>query len=374
MVVPTHEELFEVGLGEALAANPAVSEEVARAPGSTLWWELNAGAAMGAEVGYQLLERFRQSFVETSTGPGLDRVGADRYSTYRQGATAARVELEFTRATSVGLLTIPVGTEVRDANQSVVFATDVELPIPDGETVGTVIASSTALGVNQRAEPDTLVQFVGGPAEAGLVVTNPERSAGGNDRESESDYRARLRGVFVNAGKGTLSALVQGALTVDEVRSAASYEVVDSSGCPRAWTVIVADQNGDSNSSMVADVEEVLEEWRPAGVPGDVIGGVRVVVPISVRVVFESGTSTAAALLDVRRAIVARVNQLKPRSEDTVEAAVAAGRAVLTPGYVDAAVRTIPRVVGVEVLLPAATEVPELGEVIRTDLGSVATS
>lgn len=368
----THEELFEVGLGEALATDPSVSETVARTPGSTLWWELNSGAAMGSEVAYQLYERLRNLFLDTATGPGLDRLGADRYFVARQDATAARVDLEFTRATSVGPLTIAAGTEVSSEDGTVTFSTDEDLEIPDGETVGSIRATSKALGSDQRADADTLTRIVGGTIEAGLTVTNLERSAGGNDRERESEYRERVRSVFVNARRCTVSALEQGALTVEEVRVASAYEVRDSAGCPVGFVDLwVADQNGDANSAMVADVEEVLEEWRAAGVGVDVQGGTTVERQIRVRVTFEAGTSSSAALLNVRRAIVAFVNQLKVRSEDTVEAALESGRSVLTPGLVDHAVRTVSRVVGVTVELPAAAEVPEVGEVIRTTPGLV---
>jgi uncharacterized phage protein gp47/JayE len=371
----SHKEAFEVGLGEALAIDPGVTEEVARTPGSTTYWELNSGAAMTAEVAYQLIERLRNLYLDTATGSGLDRLAADRYFEARQSATAARAELEFTRATTTGELTIPLGTEVSSVDQSVVFATDEELKIPDTVAIGTVKATSTKLGSDQKAEADVLTRLVGGTLETGLTVTNPERSAGGNDRESDSDYKARVRGVFVNARRCTVSALEQGALTVDEVRVASAYEVRDSAGCPVGFVdLYVTDQNGDSNATMVAEVEEVIEEWRAAGVGVDVQGGVAVNRQIRVRVTFEAGTSSSAALLDVRRAIVARVNQLKARAETTVEEALASGRSVLTPGLVDYAVRTVPRVVGVTVELPAAAEVPEVGEVIRTTLGLVEAS
>lgn len=372
-MVATHAELFEIALGEALATNPAVAEEMARAQGSTLWWELNSMAAPGSEVGFQAAERFRALYLDTATGVALDRLVADRYFTARQGATAAFVELTFTRATSVGDLTIPAGTGVQATDQTLRFETERELEIPDGFSVGTVRATSTALGSDQAAEPATLVSFVGGVIETDLAVTNASRSAGGNDRESDADLRARVRGIFVNARRATLSALVQGALEVEQVRTAAAFEITDDQGCPvGAAQVVIADAAGHSNASLEAEVVEELEEWRAAGIDVDVIGGVRTERDIAVSIVFESGTSTEAALLQVRRVIVAFVNRLQPRSEDTVAGAVAAAKSILTQGIIESAARTVPRVVGVTVTAPAATEVPELGEVIRTSLGRVA--
>jgi len=372
-MVASHEELFEIALTEALFQGTGVSEQVARAQGSTLWWELNSIAAPGAEVSFEAAERFRNSFLDTATGPALDRLVTDRYNTVRQAATAAIAELEFTRAGSVGDLTIPAGTSVQTEDQTIRFETDRALEIPDGSAVGTVRATSTALGADQRVEADTLIELSGGTIEEGLEVTNPERSAGGNDRETDGELRARVRGIYANARRGTVSALVQGALEVDQVRTAAAYEKLDLYGCPAgAATVVIADQAGNSNSALEAEVEESLEEWRAAGVPVEVVGGVRTERTIAVRVVFESGTSSEAALLNVRRAIVAFVNRISPRSEDTVEDAIASAKSILTPGLVETAVRTVPRVVGVEVDQPAATEVPEIGEVIRTSLGRVS--
>ncbi len=372
-MVATHDELFEIALTEAIFQSAALSEEVARAPGSTLWWQLNSIAAPGAEIAYEVAERFRASFLDTATGPALDRLVADRYNTTRQPATAAIVEVEFTRATSVGDLLIPAGTNVQTEDQTVRFATDRDLEIPSGSTVGTVRATSTALGSDQRVEADTLIEFSAGAPEADLALTNPERSAGGNDRETDGELRARVRGIFVNARRATLSALVQGALEVDQVRTAAAYETTDDQGCPvGAVTVVIADNAGNSNSALETEVEEELEEWRAAGVAVDVVGGVRTERDIVLRVVFESGTSSEAALLNVRRAVVAFVNRLAPRSEETVEEAIAAAKSVLTPGLVESAARTVSRVIGVEVIQPAAAEVPEVGEVIRTSLGRVS--
>ncbi len=371
-MVATHAELFEIALGEALAINPAVSEEMARASGSTLWWELNSAAAPGAEVAFQAAERWRALFLDTATGQALDRLVADRYNETRQAATAAIVELEFTRAGSVGDLTIPAGTTSQTPDQTVRFETDRDLEIPDGSSVGTVRATSSGLGSDQAVGEDALTELSGGAIEDGLTLTNPEKSAGGNDRESDGDFRARIRGIFANARRGTLSALVQGALEVEQVRTAAAYETTDDLGCPvGAATVVIADAAGNANTALEALVDEELEEWRAAGVAVEVLGGVRTERDITVRVVFESGTSTDAALLAVRRAIVAFVNRLKPRSEDTVEGAVDKAVSVLTPGLVEHAVRTVPRVVGVTVDEPAATEVAEIGEVIRTSLGRV---
>jgi len=374
-MVATHEELFEIALTEALFQSTAVSEQVARAQGSTLYWELNSMAAPGAEVGFEVAERFRNSFLDTATGPALDRLVSDRYNTQRQPATAAIVEVEFTRATSVGDLTIPAGTTVQTEDQTIRFTTDRDLEIPDGSAVGTVRATSAGLGADQRVEADTLIELSGGAIEDGLTLTNPERSAGGNNRETDGELRARVRGIFVNARRATLSALVQGALEVDQVRTAAAYEPTDDFGCPvGAATVVIADNAGNSNSALEAEVSEALEEWRAAGVPVDVVGGVRTERDISVAIVFESNTSSEAALLSVRRAIVAFVNRLAPRSEDTVEEAVAAAKSILTPGLIETAARTVPRVLGVTVLSPAATEVPEVGQVIRTSLGRVSAS
>jgi hypothetical protein len=310
--------------------------------------------------------------MDTATGPALDRLIVDRYNLRRQGATAAWVPLEFTRATSSGALLIPSGTTIQSPDQTVRFRTDTELVIADGFDTGSVRGTSTGLGSDQAVEAGVLTQFSGGPPEADLEVTNLERSAGGNDRQSDGDYRAQARGIFVNARRGTLTAIVQGALEVEQVRVASAYEYTDDDGCPSGPVqVIVADAAGNANSELTAEVEEELEEWRAAGIPVEVAGGVRTERAIRFTAAFESGTATGPALQDVRRVIVAYVNRLKARAEATAEEAIAAGVSVLTPGYIETAARTVPRLVAFSVLEPAATEVPEIGEVIRTNLGLV---
>ena len=369
----THDEAFEIAKAELVSASGGkVKADVIDSEGSTLNWNCNAIASVAMELGFQDAQRHAARFLDTGQGEDLSRYAHDSYDVQRAGATSSVAAVTFTRTTTVAELTIVAGTVLRTPG-GVRFALDedVTMAIAAGSATGTV--TSTQAGADQNVDADTITIFEGAAPQSDLTVTNPAGAAGGNDAETDEQLRSRVRQAFVTARRGTLEALRIGALSVDQVREAASYESLDSDGNETGHVVlIVSDADGDSNQTLQDAVDLILDDWRAAGVQVAVAGASVFSQAIDVTPTWRQGQATAANDVALRKAIVAFVNRLDPNGAPT--AALAPESAKLTHGLIQAAARTIPGLVGLTVNTPSGTVAPDHGFVIRTTLAQVTTS
>ena len=173
----THAQFYEIAIREMLASNPALSEDVARAPGSEYNTHANAIAATASEVMYQLSERDRAAYLDTAFGEALSRWVSDRYAFERQAATASVASVVITRLGNATGLVIPALTGMRTAD-GVKFRTDTAAYfIGGGSLTATVGVTSTAAGSSQNVAANSITQFDGGAPETGLTITQAERAA-----------------------------------------------------------------------------------------------------------------------------------------------------------------------------------------------------
>lgn len=367
------DELIEVGIGEVLDRdlNNELSEETLRQDGTQWKLLLDAASVMGAEVYFQTVDRFNGLFLNTASFEKLSRWVADRYGVVRLGATSGVVSLTFSRTTTTSEITIAGGTTVSDPSGTVKFETDEDLELAIGVASASVDATSTATGRDQRAEANTLTQIEGSLPQPDLTVNNPQKAAGGNDGESDFDLRARARGIFVNARRGTLSAIRQGCFTVAGVRDAAVYEYRHPNGCATGIVgVVVSDQSGNCNDALVDLVSQVLDEWRGAGIQVIVNSATPRLESIEVTPFYETGSATPALKRVIRQTIVAFVNSLTSNAAETTEDAPE--DSWLTPGLIESAVRSVTGVSGVSsVTLPSGIIKPAPKERILTTTGLI---
>jgi uncharacterized phage protein gp47/JayE len=368
------DELFEVGLSEIidLDVDDELDESLLRADGSSYNLVLRAGAAMGAEIYWQAVDRFAGTFMDTSRFEALSRWVADRYAIERFGATAAVVSLTFSRTTTTAEVTINAGTVVTDQAGTIQFLTDIDLVLPIGVASGSVDATSSASGKDQQAAAGTLTVISGSKPQSDLTVTNAQAAAGGNDSETDAEFRSRARGIFVNARRGTLSAIEQGAFSVPQVRNAAVYEFRQPDGCQTGIVgVVISDSTGNCNDTVVELVEQELENWRGAGIYVVVEAATPILRPIGVTPFYEPGQATPAVKSLIKQTITARVNSL--RANAAPSAAEAPADSWLTPGIVEQAALAVAGVAGIiEVTAPAGVEKPNAGERFLTTEGLVS--
>jgi uncharacterized phage protein gp47/JayE len=367
------DELFEVGVAEVIArdTNNEIGELTLRTPGTTWNLNLRGAAVMGSEVYFQALDRFNGVFLDTSSFEKLSRWASDRYGIARFGATTGVVELTFSRTVTTGEITITAGTVVTDPEGTVKFETDIDLVLAIGVSTGVVTATSTQAGRDQRAEAGVLTVIEGALLQPDQVVTNVERAAGGNDEESDFELRGRARGIFVNARRGVLFAIQQGAFEVPQVRNAAVYEFRQPNGCQTGIVgVVVSDQSGNCNAALVALVDTEMDLWRSAGIQVIVTAATPRLELISVTPSYDTGAATPANKTIIKQVIVARVNTLEANAASSV--AEAPENSWLTPGLVEAATRSVTGVNGIiDLTLPAGIIKPGPGERILTTEGLV---
>lgn len=112
------------------------------------------------------------------------------------------------------------------------------------------------------------------------TVTNPESFLTGSDAETYEQTKSRFQLFIESFGRATKNALKYGALTVPEVHSVYVYEQVG------LVTIYAADANGNLPSQVQRNVEQVLEDYRPAGIQLVVSPMVKTLVDVTAKVKF----------------------------------------------------------------------------------------
>lgn len=116
----------------------------------------------------------------------------------RLPAAAAVTTIQFTltvvnpSASSI----VPHGTSVQSSSTQLVFATDTDLVIPAGYSIGSVSATCLIAGAQGNGLlPGDLASVTGWAQPFAVTATNTENTAGGADIETTEAYRVRLFGI-----------------------------------------------------------------------------------------------------------------------------------------------------------------------------------
>lgn len=377
---PIFEDLFEIAKREALSRNPRLSRESVDRAGTDLNILLAAAAAVGDEVINQVANVAIASFLDSAAGVDLDRLVFDRYGLLRKSAAPALGSVDFTTNTATGAsFVIPVNTQIATSSGSM-FQTTIESIFPVGSTGPiSVPVRSLLAGANQQAKPLTINNLVsrisGSPDD--LFVTNPLATAGAADDETDDELRLRAKNFFVNARRGTKTAIEQAALAFQGVVTAQLFEVLDPLGRPaRVTELIIADQytdvlatlnqnspSYDEQANTLADaVFNSLEDVRPAGIYVDVKVAKVALIAIHLALTFDADTDIQDTELQARAAVVNYTNALRPGDKWVYDDAINALRSVL--GLT---------VTGVEIVSPSGDVQPNQYEVVRTSLALTVT-
>ena len=378
--LPIFEDLFEIAKREALLRNPRLSRDSVDRPGTDLNILLAAAAAVGDEVINQVANVAIASFLDSAAGVDLDRLVFDRYGILRKSAAPALGTVQFTTNTAtVASFSIPANTQLSTSSGNV-FQTTIEQVFPVGVTGPISIPVRSLLaGANQQTKPGTIVNIVsrisGSPND--LFVTNAEATAGAADDETDDQLRERAKNFFVNARRGTKSAIEQAALAFQGVVTAQLFEVLDPLGRPaRVTELVVADQYTDvlatlnqsspsydaQSNALATAVFNSLEDVRPAGIYVDVKVAKVALIAIQLALTFDADTNIQETEIQARAALVNYTNSLRPGDKWVYDDAIDALRSVL--GLT---------VLGSEIVSPSGDVQPNTYEVIRTSLALTVT-
>lgn len=379
---PKFDDLFKIFRDEAVSRSQRLTVNAVDRDGSDANIHGAATAAMGEEVIGQLASVEEGFWLDSARGPKLDRWAWGRYQQLRKQASSALVFVQFsTTAAAPGPFTIPGGTRLAtSAGQE--FVTLQNVPFPLGGTGPIqVMARSTLAGPDQNVASGTITsiksQIVGQPTD--LVVTNPLAAAGGDLVEQDDDFQARLRAFWTNARRGTLGAIVQGALGVPGVVRASATEGLQSFGYPtRSVSLVIADRftdalvkqgvpvpSYDTQSQALAQVvSQQLDEFRACGIPVKVIVAQQRLVPVVLRMRFRASvTNPDAVALFARTVITGLINGGNPGD-------------AFVPADATQRLRSVPGIdwFGDEIASPPGPIVPTSpNQVLRTSLALVTT-
>jgi Baseplate J-like protein len=304
--------------------------------------EHGAGAMADAAIRYSA-QAFKATFIDGAEGDELTQLVDDHLNLQRNPATAASVDLTFTRTgTAAGTMLsgFAIATVVDSSGNTVQFTTDTAITWGTGD-LGPHIITATASVVGSAGDvaAGTVTRLVDAPFDTTIAVTNADDAAGGNDAESDTELRLRARNFWVTLRRGTLAALEFGALEVASVRTAKASE----DNVTGNVTLVVGDSNGASSAQMLSDVEVEIEDWRSAGVNVTIIGGTQLAINVTGTMVFraDSGADPLVYGPLVEAAITARMLKYVQGEVVYLDALKAAAIAV-DPDVIEAFVMTAP--------------------------------
>jgi len=223
----SRDDLYALGQTEAQRIRPALAFRE-----GDLSDALNAAAALMAEA---ILEEgaraFEATYLDGARSEQLTRWGDDRYGIARKPAVSATGQVTFTRVGGAGG-SIAAGTVVATVRgsqgQELRFRTDAPLVWASGDAGSkTVDATAETTGRSSNVAAGTITRIVSPLFDPSLVVANAAAFVGGDDEETDEDYRERLRAFPLTLRRGTLGALEYGALQVPAVKKARAVAELD---------------------------------------------------------------------------------------------------------------------------------------------------
>ena len=242
---------------------------------------------------------YDSAFVDSAAGTSLDRVVALLgYRRFRAGRPAGSVVFR-RRAGSVGSITIPAGTPVTDAKDTIRYETVETRTMLAGESVAEVRVRGAA---DQTLPAEAGQLSVLQRAIAGLdTVTNERPTTRINDEETDEELRARAKAALLSANKGTLESIRFGLLQLPDVRDVSVQEFPNGVAGELRVNVVLDDES--AGGTLPAAVRERLESLRPAGIrilsgPADSIR-----LAARVRLVLAGASFSAAEVQQVREGV-----------------------------------------------------------------------
>jgi uncharacterized phage protein gp47/JayE len=355
MDLPNKTELFERMIEEAIAFhNGKLTETTMRQEGTDANSLLMAGVALGDEICYQIYLAIKNSNPQTAEQEDLDKLLFDWFSLTRLAASSSITTLKFERSgTTEGI--IPAGY-ICSTNNGISFKTNEDLIFADSILTGSVQATAVQAGIAGNVDINTITIMEQPQFDNTFTCINADHAVGGRDQETDAQFRRRAAEYWTVQQKGTKDAIIFGAKQVPGVNDVYFSETaVSSDQNARYLQMVIADPSGNSDSTLVANVQNELEDWRAAGVWVEVLGGTAVDVTFNITYDYKAGFNEGTVDGNVIKNILFYVNNLK------------LGETL----YVDVIKSLIAKTSGVygnvDIVLPSANIVPTAYQILKTD-------
>lgn len=362
MTAPSWQDLFDVGRYTLQSRRPSLLVNVGDVTDGFVAGVATIGSAL---LGYAA-GKFLANFLDGAFGNDLTELARDRGVERDPGDYAVGLAT-FSRPTAAaGGGTIPAGTRIATEQDStgafITYTTDADIVFGGAQLTGSVTFSATKIGKAGNVEIAAVNRILDTPFDRTFTVSNDtDRTAGGDEAESDEDLRDRVRTWYQTLVRGTIDAIAYGARQTPGagVKRVTVY-VNPATG---EIVVYVSDADGNSNAAMVALVTAELLKWVGADDLYNVIGATIFNQSIDISLTVRAGVDVATLADRVRNAVVARVNRLQPG--DT-----------LYRDIIQSAARDVDReaIVSVTVNTPAANIAPSTNQIIRAAIGTTTIS
>jgi hypothetical protein len=282
------QELYDIYKNRVQALDPELTDF---SDGSVNDILAGSTATLVQELTRLLLDRFRLTYLASSTGQDLEFLATDHFGDKfaRPGATRSVGIVTFSRPnTDAGNITIPTGTIVKtgaDANgESQRFETIAPVTITTLEINASIRAIEG--GPRGNVQAGSITEIETALTDPSIVVTNDDETTGGAAELSDADYRVFVENLIEQLKGATKAAVLAAAQNVAGVENVAAIEfaqtvieydesVPETVGEPFKISrvrVYIADANGNANAALIANVEAAILETRACGVFVSVLG------------------------------------------------------------------------------------------------------
>lgn len=288
--IPSIGELAERAEQELrLSLDPLGEGDVDLHDGSRMTALVSMQVGLASRVTRYAGDRIAAARVSTATGDDLDEVGVDALGAVgaRKEAVAATGSVRLLRPGGRPATTIPQGTRfavpAKGTAPAVVFRASRTVAVLPGETTADVPLEAEEAGTaGNITDPASVTQVLDALPDTAWTITAPPAGTvfgGGDDRETDAAYKARLSiaGVDEARHRGTRAAIMLGALSVAGVRYVQAVEPLNGT-----VALYVGDPSYALPAALRDRVAAALRGWRCLGVPVDIRPFTVVDVPVTV--------------------------------------------------------------------------------------------
>lgn len=322
--------------------------------GSVLRTILEAVAAITEEVWYQLRAFVNLFFLDTSQGEWIDRRLEDLGMERKTGA-AANGEITIGRDSPSPIsVSISAGTVFQNETGELLYTIQEDAILHIGDFSVDVTAQAADVGTAYNLPAGTVLKQTG-IALSGIEWAKIKIMGGGEDIESDDDYRNRVPDYFDSLGRGTESALIYAASSVKGVVSVTLKENWPDKGW---FTMYIDDGSGVANDTLLQSVRAVLEDYRAFTIHYVVDTAKLTDFSTELHITVREGYDADDVLKAVQAAIIDYVNNLK----------------MAVPVYVADLIylaRAIEGVENVRILSPVEDVIPANDQILRTSADKV---
>lgn len=308
----TRLDLFEIGRRYVVTRAKRIDPEQVDVEGSDANIFVGSMSFVGQAVSRQCGDRIRALLLDGAFSEDLDRYALDRYTLARKGAAAALGAVRFYRAVAGTAGTVPIGTKlVSLTGIEYVTLTAATFAAADLEKPANVRAVQAGkeyqVGANQIRKIDKPTILF----DPKLQVNNDDKTAGGEPREPDPEFRERIRDFWTTARRGTKSAIEFGARAVGGVSTARAIEAITGGGTPaRVVNLYIADSSGVASAALGASVRVNLEDFRACGISVITSLSIPQIVDVTLKLTFAAGVDTSTLTEVIRASVVEFVNAL----------------------------------------------------------------